>query len=114
MVRVLFCLQVRHFQAKQELGNNRNQVSEKFRQGRNEVMKASNSLWKEQLAGKMPETLAREIDVFETEIILRKQGKLDERLFAETRLRRAAYRPRYNNAPRHAGPNCQQTSYPPR
>jgi len=53
-------------------------------------MKASNSLWKSQLDGKMPEPLAREIDIFETEIALRKQGKLEERLFAETRLRRGA------------------------
>ena len=45
-------------------------------------MKASNSSWKEQLTGQMPETLAREIDNFETEIALRKQGKLDEKLFA--------------------------------
>ncbi len=74
-------------------------------------MKASNSLWKEQLAGKMPETLAREIDVFETEIILRKQGKLDERLFAETRLRRGAYGQRYDNGQRHDGQKVQKISY---
>ena len=54
-------------------------------------MKVSNSRWKEQLEGKVPEYLDRELDVFETEITLRKQGKLDERLFAETRLRRGAY-----------------------
>ena len=31
-------------------------------------MKASNTQWAEQLAGKMPEDLSREIDIFETEI----------------------------------------------
>lgn len=75
-------------------------------------MKASNSLWQEQLAGKMPETLAREIDIFETEIALRKQGKLDERLFAETRLRRGIYGQRYDNGERHDGKKVQEMAYP--
>src|SRR5579864_1352903 len=75
-------------------------------------MKVSNPLWAEQLAGKMPEGLAREIDIFETEIALRKQGKIDERLFAETRLRRGAYGQRYDNGQRHNGREVQQLSYP--
>jgi sulfite reductase (ferredoxin) len=75
-------------------------------------MKASNSLWQKKLAGKMPEALAREIDVFETEITLRKQGKLEERLFAETRLRRGAYGQRYDNGQRHNGKRVQQMPYP--
>jgi sulfite reductase beta subunit-like hemoprotein len=75
-------------------------------------MKASNSLWAEHLAGKMPELLAREIDIFETEIALRKQGKLDERLFAETRLRRGVYGQRYDNGQRHDGQKVQQIPYP--
>lgn len=75
-------------------------------------MKASNSLWKDQLAGKMPESLAREIDIFETEIDLRKQGKLDERLFAETRLRRGVYGQRYDNGQRHDGKKVQELPYP--
>ena len=75
-------------------------------------MKASNSLWKEQLDGKMPELLAREIDNFETEIILRKQGKLDEKLFAETRLRRGAYGQRYDNGQRSDGQKVQKLNFP--
>lgn len=75
-------------------------------------MKASNSLWQEKLTGKMPEPLAREIDVFEAEITLRKQGKLEERLFAETRLRRGAYGQRYDNGQRHNGKTVQQMPYP--
>src|ERR1700689_2667371 len=77
-------------------------------------MKASNSQWAEQLAGKIPEGLAREIDIFETEIALRKQGKLDERLFAETRLRRGCYGQRYDNGQRHDGKKVQQLAYPAR
>ena len=66
-------------------------------------MKASNSLWKERLEGKLPEQLAREIDAFETEIELRCQGKFDEKIFAETRLRRGAYGQRYDNGQRYDG-----------
>src|SRR5437588_2007515 len=75
-------------------------------------MKTSNSLWKEKLDGKMPEDLAREIDIFETEITLRKQGKLEERLFAETRLRREAYGQRYDNGQRNDGQKIQKLTFP--
>jgi len=77
-------------------------------------MKTSNSLWKEQLAVKMPEILAHELDIFETELELRKQGKLDERLFAETRLRRGVYGQRYDNGQRHDGKKVQELAYPSR
>ena len=75
-------------------------------------MKASNTLWAKELAGKMPEPLAREIDIFETEIALRKQGKVEERLFAETRLRRGAYGQRYDNGQRYDGQKFQEITYP--
>src|ERR1700739_3024783 len=75
-------------------------------------MKASNSLWQKELAGKMLGALGREIDIFETEIALRKQGKLEERLFAETRLRRGIYGQRYDNGQRHNGKSVQKISYP--
>ena len=58
-----------------------------------------------------PEPLGREIDNFETEIALRKQAKLDERLFAETRLRRGVYGQRYDNGQRHDGEKVQQIAY---
>ena len=59
-------------------------------------MKASNSLWREQpIESPFPE-LMREIEIYETEIELRKQGKMDEKLFAETRLRRGAYGQRWD------------------
>jgi sulfite reductase beta subunit-like hemoprotein/uncharacterized protein (UPF0332 family) len=75
-------------------------------------MKVSNSHWKEKLAGEMPESLATEIDHFETEIVLRKQGKLDEKLFAETRLRRGAYGQRYDNGHRSDGQKVQRLDFP--
>jgi sulfite reductase (ferredoxin) len=75
-------------------------------------VKASNSLWAKELEGKMPEGPAREIDIYETEIGLRKQGKLDERVFAETRLRRGTYGQRYDNGQRYDGSKFQEIHYP--
>ena len=70
-------------------------------------MKASNSLWREQpIDSPFPELL-REIEIYETEIELRKQGKMDEKLFAETRLRRGAYGQRYDNGQRWDGKETQ-------
>ena len=66
-------------------------------------MKASNALWKERLAGDISDQLAEEIDTFETEIGLRSQDKVDEKVFAETRLRRGVYGQRYDNGQRHNG-----------
>src|SRR6516165_3767147 len=83
-----------------------------FRTDLEKFMKASNLLWKGKLAGKMPESLALEVDAFETDIALRRQGKLDERLFAETRLRRGTYGQRYDNGQRNDGRRVQQLNFP--
>ena len=74
-------------------------------------MKASNDLWKERLAGRLPEALAEEIDVFETEIELRSQDSIDEKVFAETRLRRGVYGQRYDNGQRHNGVESKTLPY---
>ena len=68
--------------------------------------------WKEKLAGKLPRGLAEEIDVYETQLELRKLGKIDEKLFAETRLRRGAYGQRYDNGQRHDGIKTQSLNFP--
>ena len=74
-------------------------------------MKASNELWKERLADEIPAHLAEEIDTFETEIGLRSQDKIDEKVFAETRLRRGVYGQRYDNGQAPAmGPQSKPTS----
>ena len=72
----------------------------------------SSSSWKEVLAGRMADDLAEEIDIFETQIHLRKQGKIEEKLFAETRLRRGAYGQRYDNGQRYDGSKTQLLRYP--
>src|SRR4051794_27867224 len=73
----------------------------------------SNELWKEKLVPRISEQLNREIDQFEAQIALRKLGKIDEKLFAETRLRRGAYGQRYDNGHRHDGITTQDLPYPP-
>src|SRR5436189_66485 len=67
--------------------------------------------WEEKLSDRIDPQLAEEINIFETEIQLRKQGKLDEKVFAETRLRRGAYGQRYDNGHRHDGIRTQQLQY---
>jgi sulfite reductase (ferredoxin) len=68
--------------------------------------------WAEALSGSVPEALAREIEVFELQIALRKQGKVEEKLFGETRLRRGAYGQRYDNGQRHDGKKVRNLAYP--
>jgi sulfite reductase (ferredoxin) len=68
-------------------------------------------LWKERLADKIPAELGREIDIFEQQMELRKQGKIDEKVFAETRLRRGIYGQRYDNGQRHDGQRVQKLKF---
>src|SRR5213594_4320798 len=83
-----------------------------IKQGRIPVHRGSEMpTWKEKLAGSMDPPLAEEIDVFETQMVLRRQGKLDEKIFAETRLRRGCYGQRYDNGHRHDGIRTQQLPY---
>lgn len=75
-------------------------------------MKASNRLWKERLAARIAPDLGREIDAFENEIALKKSGKIDDKVFAETRLRRGAYGQRYDNGQRHDGLETRRLALP--
>ena len=68
--------------------------------------------WKEKLGEKIPAELGREIDIFEQQMQLRKQGKIDEKVFAETRLRRGIYGQRYDNGQRHDGKRVQKLKTP--
>ncbi|MGE5058551.1 MAG: nitrite/sulfite reductase, partial [Betaproteobacteria bacterium] len=68
--------------------------------------------WKEKLGGRIPAELGREIDIFEQQMQLRKQGKIDEKVFAETRLRRGIYGQRYDNGQRHDGIRVQKLKTP--
>src|SRR5271170_6062383 len=75
-------------------------------------MKSSNLLWKARLGDSVPEHLSAELDVFDNEIALKKQGKIEDRVFAETRLRRGAYGQRYDNGQRSDGTTTRSLNYP--
>jgi len=68
--------------------------------------------WRRRLIDRMPADLAEEIDVFEAQLELRRQGRVEERVFAETRLRRGAYGQRYDNGLRHDGVSQKRLAYP--
>ncbi|HEY3937832.1 MAG TPA: hypothetical protein VGL97_10400, partial [Bryobacteraceae bacterium] len=75
-------------------------------------MTTTSHAWKEKLAGQIAPDLAAELDAFENEIALKRQGKIDDKVFAETRLRRGAYGQRYDNGQRHDGVETRQLVYP--
>ena len=70
--------------------------------------------WRSTLASRIPEAVAEEIDLFENQMELRKQGKLEDKVFAELRLRRGAYGQRYDNGRRYDGAKTQDISFPRR
>lgn len=68
--------------------------------------------WKEKLDGQLPEDLSAEIDTFEAQIEQKKNGQIDDRVFAETRLRRGVYGQRYDNGQRFDGQVTKKLEYP--
>ncbi len=68
--------------------------------------------WKERLSARIPADLGREIDSFENQIEQKRQQKIDDKLFAETRLRRGIYGQRYDNGQRHDGVTQRSLVYP--
>src|SRR4030095_4307351 len=76
------------------------------------LMDQDRTNWKTKLADKIPSELGSEIDIFEQQMELRKQSKIDEKVFAETRLRRGIYGQRYDNGQRHDGTRVQKLKLP--
>ena len=72
----------------------------------------SATTWKERLKGRLPAALEEEIGIFETQLTLKRQDKIDDKIFAETRLRRGVYGQRYDNGQRHDGVETRPLSYP--
>ena len=68
--------------------------------------------WKDRLGDRIPAELAREIDTFENQIALKRQGRIDDKVFAETRLRRGAYGQRYDNGQRNDGNGVKTLAFP--
>src|SRR5438477_12952285 len=79
---------------------------------RKDLSPMSSLTWKDALGNRIPADMAREIDQFEAQMTLRKGGKIEEKVFAETRLRRGTYGQRYDNGHRHDGITTQDLPYP--
>jgi sulfite reductase (ferredoxin) len=67
--------------------------------------------WKQALEDQIDPGWADEIDLFEGQLELRRQGKLEEKVFAETRLRRGVYGQRYDNGQRADGIAVRELPY---
>ena len=70
--------------------------------------------WKELLDPRTPPEIVEALDLFESQVELRKQGKIEEKVFAELRLRRGAYGQRYDNGKRYDGAQTQEIAFPRR
>jgi sulfite reductase (ferredoxin) len=67
--------------------------------------------WRSLLDGRIDPAWAEEIDAFEAQLLLRQQGKIEERVFAETRLRRGVYGQRYDNGHRYDGYGTRELAF---
>lgn len=72
----------------------------------------SHTSWREKLERDIRPDWRDEIDAFENQMQLRKQRKIEERVFAEVRLRRGSYGQRYDNGRRHDGLVTQELDFP--
>jgi len=68
--------------------------------------------WKEILENKITAELKEQINIFETQIELKRMGKVEDQLFAETRLRKGVYGQRYDNGQRHDGNETKELNFP--
>ena len=69
-------------------------------------------IWKERLSEELPADWRVNVDEFESDIALKKLGKIDHKLFAETRLRMGAYGQRYDNGSRYDGKEVRRVPFP--
>ena len=67
--------------------------------------------WRTILEGRAEPAWEEEIDQFEAQLELRRREELDEKAFAETRLRRGVYGQRYDNGRRHDGYATREIAY---
>jgi sulfite reductase (ferredoxin) len=76
------------------------------------VSSESAQYWKKTLSDRLDPKWREDIDKFEIDILLKKKGKVEDRVFAETRLRMGAYGQRYDNGHRHDGVESRTIPFP--
>lgn len=72
----------------------------------------SQTSWKAHLGDRIPSDMGADIDTFAGQIALKKEGKITDVMFAETRLRRGVYGQRYDNGLRDDGTGQQPLVFP--
>lgn len=72
----------------------------------------SETSWKAHLGDRIPPDMGADIDTFAGQIALKKEGKISDVMFAETRLRRGVYGQRYDNGLRDDGTGQQPLVFP--
>ncbi|TFH29738.1 MAG: nitrite/sulfite reductase [Myxococcales bacterium] len=68
--------------------------------------------WKETLGTSIPAVLGHEIDSYQEAIANKRQGKIEDPVFAEMRLRRGVYGQRYDNGQRYDGEMTRPLNFP--
>ena len=68
--------------------------------------------WKETLGEAIPAAMGHEIDSYEEALASKREGKIENPVFAEMRLRRGVYGQRYDNGRRYDGIEDRALEYP--
>jgi sulfite reductase (ferredoxin) len=68
--------------------------------------------WRSKLKDRLVQQISNNIHGFESQMELKKQGKVSDPLFAESRLRLGLYGQRYDNGKRFDGENTRRIQYP--
>src|SRR5690606_28058656 len=66
---------------------------------------------KDILRGQVPDAWNQELDAYENQLALKRMGRLEDKVFAETRLRRGAYGQRYDSGRRHDGQESKDLGF---
>lgn len=76
------------------------------------MYETANQFWKNKCVPIMEPDWASNIDAYEKELFLNRQGKIEDKIFAETRLRMGAYGQRYDNGTRNNGKDQVAIPFP--
>ena len=75
-------------------------------------MTDTQTLWRDALAESLSTDVSEDLDAYASQLELKRSGTLDDRVFAEIRLRRGIYGQRYDNGQRHDGLRSRTLAYP--
>jgi len=76
------------------------------------MFEQANLYWKNKCEPLMDPQWSQHMDAYEKELLLSRQGVIEEKVFAETRLRMGAYGQRYDNGSRHSGQEQKSIAFP--